>query len=153
MTNDIDISLIGDKELLATLRELDEKTQLRYLKRVVSDAANILVKAEKRVIKARTTKLIPPVSGDPRRWHTPGTAKRSITKKMGRSRRNATVFVGPRAGKEGGWYLRFQESGTIKERRQGLLKGAFDANKKLIEDNMSASIRKIFTRVIAKHKR
>ena len=151
MTNDASIDLIGDEELLKILHELDVKSQHRILKRVVSDSANIYVKAVKRGIPTRETKLQP--SG--KRWHPSGTGKRSIMKKMGRSRRTATVFVGPRTGTGNphtdAWYLKFWEYGTKKMAPNLRITAAYHANKSKVEDNMYNSIRKIFSRVIAKN--
>jgi HK97 gp10 family phage protein len=158
--NDVDINLLGDDELLAALRELDQKTQLRYLKRVVSDSANIYVKAARRQVPVRRTKLVPPpVKPGKKRslWHPPGTGKKSIGKKMGRSKRTATVFVGPRTGtgdkRKDGWYLKFPEYGTKKLSPHFWFRIAYGANKDKVEQNQAQSIRKILTKVWNKHAR
>lgn len=75
-----DITLIGDTELLAALKELDYKTQQKYLKRILNDTAQkTFVKELRRASPVRT-----------------GNLKRSMGKKTGKSRRVATVFAGPR---------------------------------------------------------
>jgi len=144
--SDVDIELIGDEELLAVLKDLDYKTQHRFLKRIVSDSANIHVKAARRAIPVRRTKLT--ASGQ--KWHPPGAGKKSIGKKMGKSRRTATVFVGPRTNTgsyhNDGWFLKFWEYGTKNSPPNMGITAAYHANKQAVEDNMINSVRKIITR-------
>lgn len=83
MTNDIDISLVGDEELLRTLQQLDYKLQQRVLKKVLSDAArNTIVKELKRESPVGST----------------GNLQRSMGVVPGKSKKNAVVFAGPRMG-------------------------------------------------------
>ncbi len=151
MTNNLD--LIGDEELLNILSELDVKTQHKYLKRVVSNAANIYTKAAERVIPKRTSKKKP--SG--KKWHPPGAGKKGIMKKMGKSRKTATVFVGPRTGtgnyETDTWYLKFWEFGTKNLAPSFRITSTYATNKERVEANMYRSIRTIFTRVMNKHKK
>ena len=42
--SDIDVTLLGDEELMKVLTSLDYKLQQKTLKRVVSDSANPMVK-------------------------------------------------------------------------------------------------------------
>ena len=103
MTNDVDIRLIGDEELLAAFRELDYKTQHKRLHQVLSHAGNIPQKAVRSVIPVRKEKLSPPSSGararrsGPNKWHPPGLGRRSVIKKRGKSKRSAVLFVGIRS--------------------------------------------------------
>lgn len=158
MTNDVDIALIGDKELLKILRELDAKTQQKYLKRVVSDSATIYVKAARKQIPVRRTKLVPPsvMAGKKRsKWHPPGTGKKAVFKKMGKSKRTATVFVGPRTGtgdrRTDAWYLKFPEYGTKKLSPRFWFRIAYGANKDKVEANQMQSVRKIITKAWNKY--
>lgn len=105
MSNDLDLELIGDKELLKAFNSLEVKTQHRRLHQVLNKAANIPKKAQRQVIPIRTEKQAPPSSatrakrrarGGLNKWHPPGLGKRSIMKKRGRSKSVATLFVGPR---------------------------------------------------------
>jgi HK97 gp10 family phage protein len=145
--NDVDIQIMGMEQMQAALKELDYKTQHRFIKRVVNDAANIYVKAAKRQVPVRRTKLMP--TGE--NWHPPGTSKKSIMKKAGKSRRTATVFVGPRGGPRrdprSAWYLKFPEYGTVKMAPMAWFRIAYAANKQAVEDNMIHSMRKIITRI------
>lgn len=82
MTNDMNIMLIGDEDLLKIIHGLEAKTQHKVLKKVVSDVAQkTFVRELRKVTPVRT-----------------GILKRSMGKVMGRSKRNATVFAGPRMG-------------------------------------------------------
>ena len=158
MSNDLDLNLIGDEELLKALQQLEYKTQHKYIKRIVSDASNIYVKAAKKQVPVRRTKLYPPpVSpGKKRRpWHPPGTGKKNIIKKAGRSKRTATYFVGPRTGtgdrRKDAWYLKFPEYGTKKMPGRFWFRIAYAANKDRVEDNMIKSARKVITRTWNRH--
>ena len=102
MTNDLDIELVGDKDLLKLFGELDVKTQHKRLHQVLNHAANIPKKAVTQAIPIRTEKLYPPSSasrarrsakGQLNKWHPPGLGHKSIMKKRGKSKRNATLFV------------------------------------------------------------
>ena len=80
MSNDVDIKLVGDNELIEALRALDYATQQRELKKILKDSGNqTIVKALQRASPVRT-----------------GTLRRSMGTIMGKSRSKATVFVGPR---------------------------------------------------------
>ena len=120
MSNDFDIELVGDEELMAAFRELDFKTQHKRLHQVLTHAANIPAKAMRRAIPTRRTeKLAPPSSssrarrrskGQLNKWHPPGLGKRSIMKKRGKSKKSAVLFVGLRTRtgsyKTDAYYLR-----------------------------------------------
>jgi hypothetical protein len=78
--NDVDIKLIGDKELIEALRELDFKTQHRFLKGLLTDSANkTIVKNLRQASPVRT-----------------GNLRRSMGVIQGKSKKTATVFAGPR---------------------------------------------------------
>ena len=78
--NDVDIKLIGDNELAEALRALDFATQQRELKKILRETSN------KTILPA--LRLATPVRT--------GNLRRSMGNVSGRSKRNATVFVGPR---------------------------------------------------------
>ena len=151
MTNDIDINLIGDEELFAALNALDYKTQQKELKKVVSNASNVLVKPTKAVIPKRTTNL---THGKQKKWHPPGTGKKSIGKKAGRSKRSAVYFVGPRTGtgnyNTDGYYLKWWERGTKHRIGTHKIEGAYRANLRNVENHMIKSLRIIWTRAMKK---
>lgn len=151
MSEDLRLDLIGDDELLAAFRELEYKTQHRALKRIVSNAANIYVKAAKRQVPIRKTRLQPTPGTT---WRPPGTSRKAIMKKMGRSRRTATVFVGPRTGPradpKSAWYLKFPEYGTSKMQPFAWFRIAYASNKDKVERNMMKSMRTIIERTWAK---
>lgn len=81
MTNDIDITLVGDKELLRTLENLDYATQHKYLKAILRNTS------------AKT--VVPFVRQATPRGQT-GNLRKSIGTITGKSKSTATVFVGPR---------------------------------------------------------
>lgn len=129
MTNDIDIKLIGDKELAEVLRSLNYATQQKVLRGILRDAGNkTIVKALKAVTPVKTGKL-----------------KKSMGIITGKAKNTATVFAGPRlshtktaAGKAGysGWVANILEyaksdirtpAGAIggRFRRKGVPKKAF----------------------------
>ncbi len=151
MTNDIDIDLIGDKELFAALNALDFKTQQKELKKVVGNAAQTLVKPTKAVIPRRTTNL---TQGGSKKWHPPGTGKRSIGKKAGKSKRSAVVFVGPRTNtgnyKTDGYFLKWWERGTRFKVGTQKIESVYRANLKNVENHMIKSLRIIWTRAMKK---
>lgn len=96
MTNDIDIKLVGDQELMKVLTNLEYKTQHKVLKRVVGDAA-------------QKTMVGPIRSVTPVRS---GTLKSSVGKKAGKSKRSAVVFAGPlMGGKHKGYVANILEHG------------------------------------------
>lgn len=155
--SDVDLKLIGDDELLRILRGLENKTQHRILKKVVSNAANIYVKGAKGVIPRRTTNLTPPsvTMGKKRKpWHPPGTGKKSPIKKAGKSKRSATYFVGPKTGtgdrRTDAWYLRFWEEGTKYLTGTHAIKGSYETNTQSVENNMFRAMRTIMEREIKK---
>ena len=82
MSRDFGIDLIGDKELHQVLTGLDYKVQQKFLKKVVSDAARQTVVKE---LKADSPKKT-------------GNLRRSMGVTMGRSKKNAVAFAGPRMG-------------------------------------------------------
>ena len=78
--SDIDINLIGDKELKAILDGLDSRTQLIELKKILrATATATFVKALRAASPVRTGRL-----------------KASMGHVTGKNRRVATVFAGPR---------------------------------------------------------
>lgn len=78
---DFDISMIGDKELLRALENLDYKTQHKELKRILRDTATqTFVKRLRQASPKGKT----------------GNLKRSMGHVSGKSRRVATIFAGPR---------------------------------------------------------
>lgn len=81
MTNDIDIKLVGDNELAQVIRNLDYATQHKILKAILRNAG--------------TKEIIPYVKRATPVGKT-GNLRRSIGNVTGKSKRNATVFVGPR---------------------------------------------------------
>ena len=102
MTNDIDIKLIGDNDLANVLRSLDFATQHKTLKAILRDAGN-------KEIVTHLKRATPVVTGK---------LRKSMGVVAGRSKRNATIFVGPRmshgktrAGVEGysGWVANILE--------------------------------------------
>ena len=156
--SDVDIKLIGDQELLKIIRGLDRQTQHKVLKKVVSNAALVYVKGAKRAIPRRTTKLFPPsVSPGKKRkpWHPPGTGKKSPFKKMGKSKRSVTYFVGPRTGtgdrRTDAWYLKFWEEGTRKLPGSHAIRRSYETNEKKVENVMFNSMRNIMVREIKKY--
>ena len=78
-----EIRLIGDKELMQALTQLEYKTQHRVLKKVVNDTA-------------RETIVKPLQNASP--VGNTGNLRKSMGTKAGRSRKNAVVFAGPRMG-------------------------------------------------------
>jgi len=162
MTNDFDIDLVGDKELFAVLNGLDYKVQHKFLKKVVSDAAQVLVKPTKAVIPTRKTGLSQSISAHKKRvsagkketWHPPGTGRKSIGKKAGKSTRNAVSFVGPRTNtgnyNTDGYYLKWWERGTKFRAGSRRIEGAYRANLRAVENNMVKSLRKIMVREMKK---
>jgi len=159
MMSDIDIKLLGANDLRKIFKGLDQKTSNKVLKRVLSDAANPLVKAARQNIPVRRTKIAPHGAGlkkrgGRRQWHPAGLGKKSPTKKMGNSP-TATVFVGPRAGVKGTrtdtYYLRFWEEGTKKMPGRWGFRRAYNENKMRVERDIAKSIGKILEREINKH--
>lgn len=158
MTNDVNLDLVGDKELLKIISALEVKTQHKVLKKVVSDAANVYVKEAKSVIPRRTTKLYPPPVRPGRTrgsWHPPGTGKKSPMKKVGKSKKSATYFVGPRTGtgdrRTDAWYLKFWEHGSSKMTGAHKLIAAYKRKTEKATDVMFKSMRKIMEREIKKY--
>jgi len=82
MTNDMDIELLGDEELMRVLKRLPEKVGRKVLSRVQSDAANPMVKEIRANAPVGKTRNL----------------RKSIGKVKGRSRRSPVLFVGPRTG-------------------------------------------------------
>lgn len=78
---DFDIVLVGDEELMKALTSLDYKTQQKYNKRIVRDAARA-------TIVDRLRKAAP-------RGPT-GNLKKSMGIVTGKSKRSAVMFAGPR---------------------------------------------------------
>lgn len=91
--SDINIDLIGDKELLNVLNGLEYRTQQKFLKKVVRDSAKPMVTE----IRNRTP-VGKRVSGSSFSVLPTGNLKKSIGTKDGRSKKSAVVFVGPRIG-------------------------------------------------------
>ena len=151
--SDMNLELIGDDELLAALREMDYKTQHKFLKRTLNKSADIYKNAVKRAIPKRTTKLQP--SGV--KWHPPGAGIKSVGKKMGKSKRVATVFVGPRTRTgdyaTDGWYLKFWEYGTKYRPPEMKITAAYASRQQEVENSMMSSLRTIISRAWNKTKK
>ena len=153
MTNDIDIKLLGDKELESVLKNLPYKLQHKVLKRIVSDAANPMVKEVKSNAPIGSTSNL----------------KKSIGKKAGRNKKSATVFVGPRMGGSYKGYIanilefaryerRYPKKGMALKtpwgprksiagiKRQPFVVSAIERTVKIVEDRMAESTRKIITK-------
>lgn len=82
MTNDVNISLVGDEELLQIIRSLDYAVQQKVLKKVVRDVANkTFVKGLRSAAPKRT-----------------GALRSSMGAITGKSKKNAVAFAGPRMG-------------------------------------------------------
>ena len=153
--NDVDLEIVGDKELLRAFRELDVKTQHKRLHQVLNDAGNIPKKAMRESIPIRRTKLRPPshTTGS-NKWHPPGTGKKSITKKRGRSKSTPTLFVGPRTKtgsyKNDAYYLRIWDLYSPGKRE---LTRAVERSVRPTEAYVFKSMRKIIQRAWDKHAR
>jgi len=150
MSKDVDLKLVGDKEILAAFRALDAKTQHRQLHKVLNHAANIPKKAQRQAIPVRKTKLKP--TGE--KWHPPGTGRKSTIKKRGRSRKNAVLFVGPktRTGsyKTDAFYLKFWDLYNPGKR---ILTRATERTLKPTEKQIFNSMRVVLQRAWNKHRR
>jgi len=159
-----DIKLIGDKELLAALKDLDYKTQQKFLKRILNDTAQkTFVKKLRQASPVRT-----------------GNLRKSMGKVAGRSRRVATVFAGPRMsrGKDkathSGYVANILENakpgrrypkgqalkigGSFAKsvgpiRKKTNFKGVILNTLKEAESHMAKSIRTIIERTVRKHVR
>lgn len=160
--SDITLKLTGDKELLQVLRNLDNKTQHKFLKRVVGDAA------QKTVVK--NLKRESPVKR--------GNLRRAMGKVMGKSKRVATVFAGPRRSHRNdkadhsGWVAnilehakdgrRFPKNGQAMKIGNNFVKSVGPIRKKTnfrgviinsmreAEDHMAKSVRTIIERAVRK---
>jgi hypothetical protein len=150
MMNDVDLKLIGDKELLAAFRDLDHKTQHKRLHQVLNHVANIPKKAIAAAIPIRNTKISP--TG--KKWHPPGLAKRSVIKKRGRSKKNAVLFVGPRAKtgdyKTDAYYIRIWDlyspgKRSVVAAREGAIRST--------QNNIYNSMRAVILKAWNKHAR
>ncbi len=82
MSKDVDISMVGDKELQSMIKELDYRTQHALLKRILRDTSTKTYVKELRNAS--------PVKS--------GNLRRSFGNVTGKSRRVATIFAGPRMG-------------------------------------------------------
>jgi hypothetical protein len=78
-----EIQLIGDKELMRALTQLDYSTQHKVLKKVVNDTAQQTI--------VKPLRAASPVGNT-------GNLRKSMGTKAGKSFRNAVVFAGPRMG-------------------------------------------------------
>lgn len=149
--NDIDVKLIGDKELMKVLAGLEFKLQQKTLKKVVGNAAQTLVRPLRNEIPKRTTGL---VQGKNSKWHPSGLGKKSIGKKVGRSKRSAVYFVGPKGPKgdylRDPWYLKFWEFGAYGKNRNMKITRFFERNLKNTGAMMIKSIRVIMEREMKK---
>ena len=146
--SDLKLDLIGDEDILRAFRELDFKTQHKQLHKVLNHAANIPKKAMQSAIPVRTSKQ--KESG--KKWHPPGTGRKSIMKKRGRSRRNATLFVGPRTRTgnyhNDAYYLKFWELYRPGRKR------VTEATERVLPQTQASifnSMRTVITRAWAKH--
>lgn len=161
--SDVDITLIGDKELLRIIRGLEQKTQQKVLKKVLSDTAQkTFVKELRKEAPVRSGKL-----------------KASMGKVAGRSKSKATVFAGPRmrhrdrTGRYSGWVANILENAKTGRRvpkeaqalatpfgffksvkpiaRRTDFKGVIQSTIRMAEDHTFKSIRTILNREIKKH--
>jgi hypothetical protein len=163
MTNDIDIKLIGDKEILAAFRELDSATQYKRLHQVLNHAGNLPAKAMRVVIPVRDEKLAPPSSGarakrravgGVSKWHPPGLGRKSVMKKRGRSKSQPTLFIGLRTKtgnyRTDAYYLRIWDlySPGNKKIATARDRASIQAQREIFN-----SMRKIIERAWAKHAR
>jgi hypothetical protein len=78
MTNDVDIKLLGDEQLMQAFNNLEYKVSHKVLKKTVNDTARKV--------------FVPPM----RKAHPYRQIQKSIGVKQGRSRRVAAAFAGPR---------------------------------------------------------
>lgn len=160
--NDVDIELIGDEELLAAFRELDFRTQHKRLHSVLNHAANIPKKAIRQAIPVRSEKMTPPSSasrarrsskGQLNKWHPPGMGRSSVMKKRGKSKRSATLFVGPRTKtgsyKTDAYYLRIWDKYNP---GKGLIKAATEWSLMPTQQSIYSSMKVIITRALKKAK-
>lgn len=162
MTNDIDITLLGDEELHQILNGLNYQTQHKFLKRVVRDTA-------------QKTMVRPLRDASPRRT---GGLQKSMGVVSGRSKRNAVAFAGPRMGGQHKGYianiiefnkgeLRYPtkrnpnrpktpygvrvHSGRMNTLKKGYIAATIKQNLKAAEDHIAKSIRTIIEREIRKY--
>ena len=158
--NDVDIKLVGDTELLAALKELDYKTQQKFLKRILNDTATKTFVKRLRIASPERT----------------GNLKKSMGKVTGKSRRVATVFAGPRMGGSHKGHVanilehaktgrRFPKKGVAMKIGDKFVKSVGPITRKTnfkqvilntvseAEGHMSKSVRTIIERVIRKHAR
>ena len=113
--SDINIGLIGGKELLRALENLDYSTQHKELKKILRDTAT-------QTFVKRLKQAAPPSQ----------TLKKSFGHVTGKSRRVATIFAGPRMslkkareGDEGykGWLANIIEFNKFQNRYPGKRRG------------------------------
>ena len=80
MSKDVDIRLMGDRELMQALSNMEYATQQKYLKAILRDASTkTMVPLLRNAVPVKT-----------------GNLRKSMGSVPGKSRRNAVVFVGPR---------------------------------------------------------
>lgn len=153
MSKDVDITLVGDKELMQVLNNLPAKVNLKVLKRVVNDSANPMVKEVRANAPVGATQNL----------------KKSIGKKAGKSKRSAVVFVGPRTGgNHKGFIANILEHSKEKIRypkkskalstpwgprksvgrlrRRVFVRPSIQRTLKVVEDRFTISLRKILTK-------
>jgi len=148
MMSDVDIELVGDQELSRVFASLDYKLQQKSLKKVVGNVAQGFVAPLKREMPIRKTALTP----GGHKWHPPGLGRRSIGKKVGRSKKSAVYFLGPK-GPRGDYmkdpfYLKFWEYGQGNSRLT--INRFFESNLTNMEAKLSRSIRIIMEREMKK---
>ena len=109
MSKDFDIILVGDEELMRALVGLDYKTQQKYNKRIVRDAARatIVDKLKKAAPRGPT-----------------GNLKRSMGVITGKSKRSAVAFAGPRMSS-----TKRNKDGSTKEGYAGWVANIIEFNK------------------------
>jgi hypothetical protein len=153
MSKDVNIDLVGDDELLRVFRELNKKVQKPLLKRIVGDASQkTLVSPLKREIPKRTTNLVN--TGRNARWHPPGLGKKSITKKIGKSKKSVVYFVGPGGPvgdyKRDPFYLKWFEYGAYGKNRTLTFLNFYKRNINTTERHLEKSLRTIIGRIMKK---
>lgn len=152
------IELVGDKELLAALADMDQKTQITRQRQILKESAKVLIKEEKLNIPRRKPGSKPRRGNSAKQrfkwyaWHPRGTAKRNVIQTPGRSRRTATIFVGPRDGGDvrdpakDAFYFKWVNEGTKKLQGSHVIERSFYNVKHLIVDSEAKALRQVLER-------
>jgi len=150
--SDIDVNLLGDDELYQVFNGLEYKTQRKFLKKVVGNAAQTIVPGLKKEIPKRTTNLVN--AGNSNKFHSPGLGRKSIGKKIGRSKKNVVWFVGPKGPKgdykRDPFYLKWIEFGAYGKNRNLYITRYLKRNLKKVENHFEKSMRIIIQREMKK---